>query len=110
MGELFLELYSHFLNTRLTEKQKPKKERNPVIMEGYKLMVNGLYGKFNSETSPFYDPLVAMSTTITGQLSLTMLIEELSLQIPKIEWIQANTKQYHWCSKIWLIAGSPLEP
>lgn len=91
LGEFFLKLYSHFLNTRLTEKEKPKKERNPVIMEGYKLMVNGIYGKFNSETSPFYDPLVAMSTTITGQLSLSMLIESLTLMIPDIEWIQANT-------------------
>lgn len=91
LGEFFLELYSNFLNTRLTEKEKPKKERNPVIMEGYKLMVNGIYGKFNSETSPFYDPLVAMSTTITGQLSLSMLIESLSVSIPNIQWIQANT-------------------
>lgn len=91
LGEFFLKLYSHFLNTRLSEKEKPKKERNPVIMEGYKLMVNGIYGKFNSETSPFYDPLVAMSTTITGQLSLTMLIESLTSSINEIEWIQANT-------------------
>lgn len=47
MGPLFLELYSYFLNTRLEEKKKPKKERNAVIMEGYKLMVNGIkYLKF----------------------------------------------------------------
>lgn len=91
LGRFFLQLYSYFLNTRLKEKQKPKKERNAVIMEGYKLFVNGLYGKFNSETSPFYDPLVAMSTTITGQLSLSMLMEMLTLEIPEIQWIQANT-------------------
>lgn len=91
MGPLFLQLYKNFVDTRLKEKEKPKKERNAVIMEGYKLMVNGLYGKFNSDTSPFYDPLVAMSTTITGQLSLSMLIEALSIRIPNIEWIQANT-------------------
>lgn len=109
LGRFFLQLYSYFLNTRLKEKQKPKKERNAVIMEGYKLFVNGLYGKFNSETSPFYDPLVAMSTTITGQLSLSMLMEMLTLEIPEIQWIQANTKIYHWCSKTRLIAGNPLE-
>ena len=91
MGPLFLQLYKNFVDTRLKEKEKPKKERNAVIMEGYKLMVNGLYGKFNSDTSPFYDPLVAMSTTITGQLSLSMLMEMLSLEIPGIQWIQANT-------------------
>ena len=91
LGKFFLDLYKHFLNTRLSEKEKPKKERDPVIMEGYKLMVNGIYGKFNSETSPFYDPLVAMSTTITGQLSLSMLIELLTENIPNVQWIQANT-------------------
>lgn len=42
LGTLFLKLYSYFLNTRLQEKEKPKKERDLVIMEGYKLMVNGI--------------------------------------------------------------------
>lgn len=55
------------------------------------MITQSLYGKFNSDSSPFYDPLVAMSTTITGQLSLSMLMEMLSLEIPGIQWIQANT-------------------
>lgn len=33
-----------------------------------------------------------MSTTVTGQLSLSMLIESLTIMIPNIQWIQANTK------------------
>lgn len=91
LGKTFLELYANMVNTRLTEKEKPKKLRDMVIMEGYKLFVNGAYGKSNSENSFLYDPLYTMKTTITGQLSLTMLIEMLTEAIPEIQWIQANT-------------------
>ena len=45
MGPLFLQLYKYFVDTRLLEKKKPKKKRNAVIMEGFKLMVNGDYYK-----------------------------------------------------------------
>lgn len=60
-------------------------------MEGFKLFVNGAYGKSNEESSFIYDPLYTMKTTITGQLSLSMLIERLTMHIPDIQWIQANT-------------------
>lgn len=91
LGIVFKEIYEDLVVTRLNEKEKPKKERDMVIMEGYKLFVNGAYGKSNEESSFIYDPLYTMKTTITGQLSLTMLIERLTLHIPDIQWIQANT-------------------
>ena len=46
-----MELYSQFIEARLAEKHKPKSERDNVLIEGYKLILNGTYGKSNEETS-----------------------------------------------------------
>ena len=46
MGPIFAEIYDkNIVSVRLAEKEKPKKERDMVIMEGYKLAANGSYGK-----------------------------------------------------------------
>ena len=43
LGKTFLEIYDKdIVSTRLAEKVKPKKERNMVIMEGFKLAANGI--------------------------------------------------------------------
>lgn len=42
LGPSFSKIYDeNIVSVRLTEKAKPKKERNPVIMEGFKLAANG---------------------------------------------------------------------
>lgn len=41
LGPTFLKLYEKFINDRLTEKHKPKSERNQTLIEGYKLILNG---------------------------------------------------------------------
>ena len=42
LGPIFSKIYNdNIVSVRLTEKQKPKKERDPVIMEGLKLAANG---------------------------------------------------------------------
>lgn len=48
LGEKFLEIYDKdIVSVRLSEKKKPKKERDMVIMEGFKLSANGIkYSKF----------------------------------------------------------------
>jgi hypothetical protein len=74
----------------LAEKAKPKKERDPVIMEGLKLAANGSYGKSNEESSFLYDPLYTMRTTINGQLLLTMLIEDILINT-SAKLLQGNT-------------------
>jgi hypothetical protein len=75
---------------RLAEKAKPKKQRDPVIMEGLKLAANGSYGKSNEESSFLYDPEYTMKTTINGQLSLSMLIEDILIHSDSL-LLQANT-------------------
>lgn len=46
-----------------------------AIDEGNKTSVNGTFGKTNSPFSPLYAPSLMLQTTLTGQLSLLMLIE-----------------------------------
>lgn len=41
LGPKFNEIYSHFIDKRLEEKHKPKDERDNVLIEGYKLILNG---------------------------------------------------------------------
>ena len=78
LGPIFAEIYDkNIVSVRLAEKEKPKKERDMVIMEGYKLAANGSYGKSNEESSFLYDPKYTMMTTINGQLLLSMLLEEI---------------------------------
>ena len=92
LGPEFLEIYDKdIVSVRLAEKKKPKKERNMVIMEGFKLCANGIYGKSGEETSVLYDPLYTMKTTIGGQMFLSLWTEKLVKAIPEIRFIQHNT-------------------
>lgn len=92
LGKTFLEIYDKdIVSTRLAEKVKPKKERNMVIMEGFKLAANGIYGKSGEESSILYDPLYTMKTTIGGQMFLSLWTEKLVEAIPEIKFLQHNT-------------------
>lgn len=92
LGKEFLDIYDKdIVSVRLSEKIKPKKERDMVIMEGYKLAANGIYGKSGEESSALYDPLYTMKTTIGGQMFLSLWTEKLVKAIPEIKFIQHNT-------------------
>jgi hypothetical protein len=92
LGPIFLDIYDKdIVSVRLAEKVKPKKERDLVIMEGYKLAANGIYGKSGEESSSLYDPLYTMRTTIGGQMFLSLWTEKLVKAIPEIKFIQHNT-------------------
>lgn len=86
-----MELYSQFIEVRLAEKDKPKSERDNVLIEGYKLILNGTYGKSNEETSFMYDPMYTFKTTIAGQLFICMWSERMIEACPEIQFIQTNT-------------------
>lgn len=92
LGKTFLDIYDKdIVSVRLSEKRKPKKERDLVIMEGYKLAANGIYGKSGEESSVLYDPLYTMKTTIGGQMFLSLWTEKLVKAIPEIKFLQHNT-------------------
>ena len=93
LGTEFLDIYAgEIVNVRLAEKKKPKKERDFVIVEGFKLAANGSYGKTNSEDSYLYDPLYTLKTTISGQIMISMWIEKLHKAINNLTILQVNTK------------------
>ena len=92
LGPKFLESYDKdIVSVRLAEKIKPKNERDMVIMKGFKLAANGVYGKSGEESSFLYDPLYTMKTTVGGQMFLSMWTEKLVKAIPEIRFIQHNT-------------------
>lgn len=91
LGPIFMELYEDFIQKRLEEKHKPKAERNMALIEGYKLVLNGVYGKSNEESSFLYDPLYTFRTTIAGQLFISMWAERWVEACPEIKFLQTNT-------------------
>ena len=54
-----------------------------------KICVNGSFGKFGSKFSKLYSPDLMLAVTLTGQLSLLMLIEHLELHGIKV--VSGNT-------------------
>lgn len=93
LGPIFRELYNNdIVSVRLAEKAKPKAERRMIIMEGFKLGANAVYGKSNESNSVLYDPLYALKTTIGGQMFLSLWSEKLVKAIPDIKFISHNTK------------------
>lgn len=91
LGESFNKQYSQFIGVRIAEKHKPKEERNNALIEGYKLLLNGAYGKSGDENSFLYDPLYTYKTTIAGQLFICMWAERMVEKVPELEFIQINT-------------------
>jgi DNA polymerase elongation subunit (family B) len=69
----FLEFYQKIYDDRIIA----KKENNTGKANVYKIILNGSFGKFGDQYSSLYSPKLLIHTTITGQLSLLMLIEEL---------------------------------
>ena len=81
----FLELYNQIVLDRI----KAKKEGNKTIADALKIVINSTYGKFSEPFSMLYDPKATLQTTVTGQLTLLMLIEK--MHKAGIVCISANT-------------------
>lgn len=62
-----------------------------TLISGFKLAMNSVYGKSNSEYSWLYDPLYTLKTTLAGQLSLVMLSEMLMNNVDDMTMLQINT-------------------
>ena len=73
MGKDFLGVYKSLLDKRLAAKRSGDKITNL----GLKISINGIYGKLGSPYSTLYAPHLMVSVTLTGQLTLLMLIERL---------------------------------
>lgn len=91
LGVEFIQQYSEFIDKRIAEKHKPKDKRDNVLIEGFKLILNGTYGKSNEEKSFLYDPLYTFKTTIAGQLFISMWVERMVEAVPELIILQTNT-------------------
>ncbi len=99
LGAVFLEVYQEIVDRRVHAKrmQKHCKEigdkqgeaKWKVEQESLKITINGSFGKLGSMYSILYAPDLLIQTTLTGQLSLLMLIERMELAC--ISVISANT-------------------
>jgi hypothetical protein len=90
LGPEFLRGYKTMFDKRLELKPLAKKDKKiKGIVGALKLAVNSVYGKSSDMQSWIYDRQLTMFTTITGELSLLMLIE--AYELAGINVISANT-------------------
>jgi len=90
LGKSFLIGYKKMFDRRLELKPQSKTDKRIAgIVGALKLAVNSVYGKSSDMQSWIYDRQYTMFTTITGELSLLMLIE--AYELAGIHIISANT-------------------
>ena len=90
LGKQFLAGYKRMFERRLELKPQAKKDKRiKGIVGALKLAVNSVYGKSSDMQNWIYDRQLTMFTTITGELSLMMLIE--AYELNGIHVISANT-------------------
>jgi hypothetical protein len=85
LGPNFLKVYRTLVDRRIAAKHAG----NKVIADSLKITINGSFGKLGSRYSVLYAPDLLIQTTVTGQLSLLMLIER--LELVGIPVVSANT-------------------
>jgi hypothetical protein len=85
LGPLLLETYSEIKATRL----KAKADGEKVVADSLKLVLNSSFGHFGNKYSNLYAPDFLIQVTLSGQLSLLMMIDE--LEHHGISVVSANT-------------------
>jgi hypothetical protein len=85
LGEVFLRVYKKIVDRRVRAKHTGDKKTAQTL----KIVINGSFGKLGSMWSVLYAPQLLIQVTITGQLSLLMLIE--AFELMGIPVISANT-------------------
>lgn len=99
LGSSFIGVFHKFVKLRDSYKDKAAKLKKAGDMkeslvykrysDSFKIVNNGTFGKTGSPYSVLYAPRLMIGTTLTGQLSLLMLIERLHLADFNV--ISANT-------------------
>jgi len=85
LGRAFLRVFKTLVDRRINA----KRDKLAVIADALKIVINGSFGKLGSKWSVLFSPDLMIQVTITGQLSLLMLIE--ALELTGFEVISANT-------------------
>ncbi|QJD54524.1 DNA polymerase B family protein [Sphingomonas phage Kharn] len=99
LGHNFLTVFRTIVERRLHAKDMAKQCKKAgdaeaaitwaIEADGLKITINGTFGKLGSMYSALYAPKLLIQTTITGQLSILMLIE--AIELAGIGVISANT-------------------
>lgn len=85
LGPNFLRVYKAIVDKRIAAKRSGDK----TVANSLKITINGSFGKFGNMYSLLYSPDLLFQVTITGQLSLLLLIER--LELVGIPVVSANT-------------------
>lgn len=85
LGQAFVQVFKGIVARRIAAKQAGDKKTAQTL----KIVINGSYGKFGSMYSMLYSPNLIIQVTLTGQLSLLMLIE--ALEMSGVSVVSANT-------------------
>lgn len=85
LGPALLETYAEIKTTRLEAKAR----KDIVVADSLKLVLNSSFGHFGNKWSDLYAPDFLIQVTLSGQLSLLMLIDE--LEHHGISVVSANT-------------------
>lgn len=85
LGIRFLDVFKKIVDTRIAAKRAGDKKKANSL----KIVINGSYGKFGNPYSILYAPHLIIQVTLTGQLSLLMLIE--TFELNGIHVVSANT-------------------
>lgn len=85
LGEIFLSIYRMIVEERVEAKRKGQAAKEAldeieekfwkIVADSFKILANGTFGKLGSSFSVLYAPNLLIQVTITGQLSILMLIE-----------------------------------
>lgn len=86
LGETFCDVYEQLFFRR----RDAKRAGDKIVDATLKLALNGTFGNMGSKYSPFCDHKCLLSITITGQLSMAMLVEQLC-KVPQMTICQSNT-------------------
>lgn len=81
------QIYTDYYHDRIAA----KKAKNKKKANGLKLVLNTTYGASLQKFNDLYDPLMGVSTCLTGQLLLTQLIITLETNVKSFRLIQSNT-------------------
>lgn len=82
-------MFQPIFQRQVRERIEAKRAGNEAVAESRKIVCNGLFGKTGSPFSIVYSPQMMIQTTITGQLSILMLIEQCELNGHQV--ISGNT-------------------
>lgn len=85
LGRAFIQVFETIVDTRLEAKRNGDKK----TAQSLKIVINGTFGKLGSMHSLFYSPDLLIHVTLTGQLSLLLLIE--TFELNGIQVVSANT-------------------